>query len=59
MITLTERRKLIDAEDLVEVLRERRAETVGYEYKAIGYVIELIKAMPDVSHREEVRNRLP
>lgn len=59
MITLIERRKLIDAEDLIEILKERAEEVLSEEYLTYYYIIELIKSMPDVSHREEVRNRLP
>ena len=59
MITLIERRKLIDAEDLIEILKERSDEVIGEEYLTYCYIIDLIEEMPDVSHREEVRNRLP
>ena len=59
MITLIERRKLIDAEDLIEILKERSEKVLPKESLTYDYIIELIEAMPDVSHREEVRNRLP
>lgn len=59
MITLSRRHKTIDAADLIEILEEKQAGLVAYEHKIVGEVIEIIKAMPDISEQQEARNRLP
>ena len=59
MILTTARRKTIDAEDLVEILKERRDASVGYEYRTISEIIELVEKMPDLSASVETRRMLP
>lgn len=59
MMILTASRKTIDADDLVEILKERRDASVGYEYRTISEIIELIDAMPDLSASVEARRMLP
>lgn len=59
MIKLSGRRKVIDAEDLIEILEEKQAGLVAYEHKIVGEVIEIIKAMPDLSAQQEARDKLP
>lgn len=59
MILTTARRKTIDAEDLVEILKERRDASVGYEYRTISEIIELVEKMPDLSASVEARRMLP
>ena len=59
MLDLSGQKRLIDADDLVELLEEKRREVVGYESWTIKKVIEIIKAMPDKSGRQEVRSKLP
>ena len=58
MILTTARRKTIDAEDLVEILKERRDASVGYEYRTISEIIELVEKMPDLSASVEARRML-
>lgn len=59
MITLSRRRKTIDAADLIEILEEKQAGLVAYEHKIVGVVIEIIKAMPDLSEHQAARDMLP
>ena len=59
MILTTARRKTIDADDLVEILKERRDASVGYEYRTISEIIELVEKMPDLSVSVEARRMLP
>lgn len=59
MITLSRRHKTIDADDLIEILEEKQAALVAYEHKIVGEVIEIIKVMPDLSEREEIKGLLP
>ena len=59
MILTTARRKTIDAEDLVEILKERRDASVGYEYRTISEIIELVEKMPNLSASVEARRMLP
>lgn len=59
MITLSRRHKTIDADDLIEILEEKQAALVAYEHKIVGEVIEIIKALPDLSEREEIKDLLP
>lgn len=59
MIILSARRQIIDAADLIEILEEKQAGLVAYEHKIVGEVIEIIKAMPDLSASVEVRRMLP
>lgn len=59
MITLSARRQIIDAADLIEILEEKQAGLVAYEHKIVGEVIEIIKALPDLSEREEIKDLLP
>ena len=59
MILTTAKRKTIDAEDLVEILKERRDASVGYEYRTISEIIELVEKMPDLSASVETRRMLP
>ena len=59
MILTTARRKTIDADDLVEILKERRDASVGYEYRTISEIIELVEKMPDLSASVKARRMLP
>lgn len=59
MITLSRRHKIIDAADLIEILEEKQAGLVAYEHKIVGEVIEIIKALPDLSEREDIKDLLP
>lgn len=59
MITLSGPRKLIDAADLVEILKEKQRGLVGYEHKAIDSVLEIIEAMPDLAAEVKAMETLP
>lgn len=59
MIIPSARRQIIDAADLIEILEEKQVGLVAYEHKILGEVIEIIKAMPDLSEQQEARDRLP
>lgn len=58
MLDLSGKKRLIDADDLVELLEEKRREVVGYESWTIKQVIELVKAQPSISYHKDLV-RLP
>lgn len=59
MIRLSQQRKTIDADDLLEILKEMQDGLVAYEHKTVARVIELIESLPDLSEREEIKDILP
>lgn len=58
MLDLSGKKRLIDADDLIELLEEKRREVVGYESWTIKQVIELVKAQPSIKYHKDLV-RLP
>lgn len=59
MIRISQQHKTIDADDLVEILKERRKNSVGFAVREITEVIKIIEQLPDLSEREEIKDLLP
>lgn len=51
--------KLINADELVKVLREKQKDLLGYKCELVSKIIDIIKSMPNVSDDEKAKRLLP